>query len=313
VPVSVVDTGSPCNNGCAICPRSGAGAEFAALAKGPLDGAGPLVVHGGEPTLHPELLGLIERARGEGRPVVLDTNARAFALEGRALATARVGLAHAVVTLHGAREGSHDFLTRTPGSFRQTVAGAMRLRAAGVRLTVRLLITRSTVHELQAMATTALGLGPAAVRFSWARMEPRLDGAAFVRGRTFVHGQEEPAIAVHPTPAGDPGGYDPGREWLVPRYALGVEPLAAAVRVVQKVGRPVVVDGVPACLLPAGVAAAPTGPACYAPGAAAVATRYPEPCDGCAARARCLGVPSGYLARFGAGELQPVAATAAAP
>jgi hypothetical protein len=313
VPPSALDTGPPCNNGCAICPRSQSRAApptSDALGDGPLAGAGPLVVHGGEPTLHPELDALIARARAAGRAVVLDTNARAFAVEGRALGAARAGLGHAVVTLHGAREASHDFLTRVPGSFRQTVAGAMRLRAAGVKLVARILVSRPSVHELTALATTALGLGPVAVRFSWARMEPREDAAPFVRGGTFVHGEREEAIAVHPTPAGDAAGYDLAREWLVPRYALALEPLGAAVRVIQKVGRPVAVDGAPACLVPAGVATASSGPACYLPRAPSDA--FAPACDGCALRERCPGVPTGYLARFGAGELVPASRSSAA-
>jgi hypothetical protein len=154
------------------------------------------------------------------------------------------------------------------------------------------------------MATTALGLGPVAVRFSWARMEPRLDGRPFARGRTWVHGKEEPPIQVHPTPAGDVEGYDRTREWLVPRYGLGMDAVAAAARTLQKVGRPASVDGVPACLAPPGVPAVPSGAACFLPSTAA-ADRFAPPCDGCALRPRCPGVPSGYLARFGDGELQP--------
>jgi hypothetical protein len=46
------------------------------------------------------------------------------------------------------------------------------------------------------------------------------------------------------------------------------------------------------------------GPACFAPSADEGA--FSPRCDGCAARAACPGVPPGYLARFGDGELAPV-------
>src|SRR5207302_1415322 len=151
-----------------------------------------------------------------------------FAVEGRATRARAAGLAQATVTLHGGRERSHDFLTGVDGSFRQAVAGATRLRAAGVAIAARLLVTRSSLPELSAMAMTALGLGASSVRFSWARMEPR-PGAPDLAARSAVAREDDKGtLRVDPdTPAGDRAGYDQSREWLVPRYPLALERLAA--------------------------------------------------------------------------------------
>ena len=320
-----IDTGAACNNRCSICPRPTPIADSAAASPdtlgataakdfGDLAGPGTLVVHGGEPTLSPALETLLRSARDAARSLSLDTNARAFAIPGRALRMRQSGLAHAVVTLHGARETSHDFLTRTPGSFRQTVAGAMQLKAAGVRLTVRLIVTRTALLELPAMATVALGLGAQAVRFSWARMEARPGMPDLAAQNAEPRHDAKGVLRVDPnTPAGDRANYDQGREWLVPRYPLGEEQLAAAVRAVTKVGRPVAVDGIPLCRAPAGATVTATPPTCSTPFAniqdAGNSGAYPTECDACAARTRCPGLPRGYLARFGSGDLLPIAPT----
>jgi hypothetical protein len=76
--------------------------------------------------------------------------------------------------------------------------------------------------------------------------------------------------------------------------------------VLARAGREVSVDGAPRCAIPAGARALPTRPACFAPGPPDDA--FSPRCTGCAARAECPGVPAGYLARFGDGELAPVEA-----
>jgi MoaA/NifB/PqqE/SkfB family radical SAM enzyme len=262
-----LDFGPTCNNRCAICPRQATGlAEEAALIAGVKEAVGEIALHGGEPTLHPGLERVIAAA---GARALLETNGRAFAVAGRAEAARAAGLSRARVTLLGARAESHDWLSRAPGSFRQALAGAARLRAAGVALSVRLLVTRSSLPELGAMATLALGMGAEEVRFSWARMGP--------------------------------GG---AREWLVPRYGLGAEGLNQAVEAVVRAGRTAELEGVPLCRAPARARAVASAGTCFAPEVAEEDV-YGEACGGCARRDECPGVPRGYLARFGTGELNP--------
>jgi len=326
--VLAIDTGPACNNRCHGCPRVGdgprdPGGDGAPLPPPPRDGA-ELVVHGGEPTLHPGFVELLAAARQADLALRVETNARAFASPGRAATAHAAGLTAATITLWGATAASHDFLTRTPGSFRQTVAGAMALRAAGVRLSFRLLLTRTALPELGAMTSVAIGLGAQALRLSWARMEPRPPGFAVPAPPAAV---DDPADPKGPlridrnTPAGDRDGYDATREWLVPRYALSGEAVAAAVRGVARATRTgaglaaptvaVMVDGVPLCLLPPGALATPPQPSCHQPGGPTDrGDAFAAPCQGCAARTRCPGVPRGYLARFGDGELAPLPAAA---
>jgi hypothetical protein len=121
---------------------------------------------------------------------------------------------------------------------------------------------------------------------------------------------EKGVLRVDPnTPAGDRAGYDQEREWLVPRYAAAQESLAAALRSIRKVGRTALVDGIPLCLAPEGTTTVASAPACYLPTAndaqSPGSDTYAAACERCTERARCPGVPRGYLARFGADELKP--------
>ena len=265
-----LDVGPACNNRCVICPRESSlltdGESLLAAAR---SAGEPLLLHGGEPTLLPDLDALIAAA-SEGGEVALETNGRAFSISGRAASAQRAGLKRATVTLLGATPPSHDFLTRTPGSFGQTLTGSRGLRAAGVALTVRLIVTRSSLPELGAMASLALGLGAREIRFSWARAD---------------------------------GADSESRAWTVPRYALGLPSVAAASVALRRAGWRVAVDGIPACLAPPSITLAPTGPACFAP--VASDDRYAPRCEPCALRGACPGVPTGYLARFGDAELSP--------
>ena len=102
----------------------------------------------------------------------------------------------------------------------------------------------------------------------------------------------------------------------MPRYVLASGALTAAVRAVNKMGRVARVDGVPACLMPLGAMLVEGAPACFAPArevpGVGATDGHAAACDGCLARERCPGVPIGFLARFGAGELRPELAAAVA-
>lgn len=264
-----IDLGAPCNNRCLVCPRPIGEALPGAEARASVAAAGGAVLHGGEPTLRPDLDQLIAIA-ARGGEVQLETNGRAFALAGRAARARSAGLGAASVALLGAQARSHDALAQAPGAFRQSLAGAIALRAAGVRLAVRLVVTRSSLPELPAMAALALGLGAEAVRFSFARAD---------------------------------GEGGPARGYLLARYESARPAIESAAAALRKAGRAVTVDGAPRCAIPDGALASPTRPACFAPGPPDDA--FSPRCDGCALRDGCPGVPAGYLARFGDGELRP--------
>lgn len=128
---------------------------------------------GGEPLAHP---GFLEVARG--------VRERAFALRiltNGALVTDRLAAEIAALrplavelSLHGARAGTHDRATATPGSFDAMLKGLDRLLARGVAVVLKTPLTRLNEAELDEMRKIATGRG-----VPWrvdAALTPRDDG-----------------------------------------------------------------------------------------------------------------------------------------
>ncbi|HOX44660.1 MAG TPA: radical SAM protein [Myxococcota bacterium] len=124
-----------CNNRCVFCavgdrPRRHAAREEveAALRSQREAGTDLLDLDGGEPSLHPDLVPLVELARGLGyRTITLITNARRLSYPAFARRLVQAGVGQFLVSVHGPDAAVHEALTCAPGSFEQTRRG---LRAA---------------------------------------------------------------------------------------------------------------------------------------------------------------------------------------
>ncbi len=83
-----------------------------------------LDLDGGEPTLHPDLLEIIEYARQRGfRTVNVTTNGRRLAYPEFTRKLLASGITSLLVSIHGPDEKVHDAITGTPGSFAETMQG----------------------------------------------------------------------------------------------------------------------------------------------------------------------------------------------
>jgi radical SAM protein with 4Fe4S-binding SPASM domain len=122
-----------------------------------LRGAGCLFlgITGGEPLAHPRLGDILDRARRLNLAVQLLTN-------GTLLDDGAVGrladypnLLGLSVSLYGAGPATHEAVTRVPGSFTRTWAGAERARARGLSVLVKFLVMRRNVREVGDMVAAA--------------------------------------------------------------------------------------------------------------------------------------------------------------
>ena len=105
---------------------------------------GEVLFTAGEPTLHPDLPILVREARKLGyRSIGVITNGRRMSYLAYTEGLLKAGLNHVVVSIHGHEARLHDALTRTPGSFSQTVAGLRIL--SGLRGRYPLRLSTSTV------------------------------------------------------------------------------------------------------------------------------------------------------------------------
>lgn len=120
-----------CNNHCVFCAVGNRLPEDQTLEhiKGVLDryaadGVELLDLDGGEPTLHPQLLEIIEYARLQNfRTINITTNGRRLAYPDFARKLLASGITSLLVSLHGPDEEVHDAITGAPGSFAETMQG----------------------------------------------------------------------------------------------------------------------------------------------------------------------------------------------
>lgn len=156
-----IPLGASCNNNCLFCMEDDRAAR--ARVNGAMTpqrvrwiiqrhrGAEELCFTSGEPTLHPDFATYVQWCRRAGyRQVSLMTNGRRLAYPPYAAALVRAGLTRVYVSIHGHQPALHDGLTRTPGSFEQTLAGLRVLATLRdrIQLHTSTVVTRRNVHHL---------------------------------------------------------------------------------------------------------------------------------------------------------------------
>lgn len=101
-------------------------------------------VNGGEPTLHPQLIDILAFLRSNFPvKIVLLTNGQKLADYNYAKLISRF-INDVVVTLYTLDEKIHDFITKTPGSFKKKIKALKNLNKLGVKLHIKTLIMKQT-------------------------------------------------------------------------------------------------------------------------------------------------------------------------
>ena len=158
-PVVVFNTTNRCNLTCAHC--------YAASDDTPCDGelssdearaliddlaafgAPVILFSGGEPLVRPDILDLITHAGQAGIRPVLSTNATLLTPAIAEQLTA-AGLAYAGISIDGT-EATHDEFRGRTGAYADTLTGLRNAQAAGIRVGLRMTVSRRNVDELPAV------------------------------------------------------------------------------------------------------------------------------------------------------------------
>ena len=287
-----IRTGYGCQNRCWFCPQGDLRATWPSASISELRErvraaralGDQLVLSGGEPTLHPDLLPLVRFAHGLGfREIELQTNGRLLASKAAATALFDAGVSRVSPALHGDSAKLHDALTREPGSFRETVAAIRALGKTGIRVVVHTLILAPNLARLPRVAELASALG---------------------------------ASAMHLGLVNTVGDVEHAFDELVPHLSQLPPMLERTVRIAERLGLSLTLDGVPPCIAAEHAALSsdaddsttvhdvPLGAA--QPLSASRRRRQGPICESCAARGHCPGIWSLYAARRGFDELVPL-------
>lgn len=166
-----------CNNLCRFCVQGEKRHKFPAkklktikeeLVAGYAAGGRALALTGGEPTLHAQILNIVDLARTIGYTTIqLQSNGRMFRYVDFCRELAAAGVTEASPALHGSCAKIHDFLTDTPGSFKETACGIANLKKSGLKIIANTVITKPNTQDLPAIARLLTALGADQFQFAF--------------------------------------------------------------------------------------------------------------------------------------------------
>jgi MoaA/NifB/PqqE/SkfB family radical SAM enzyme len=168
--------GFSCNNSCRFCVQGHkrgrfpdkSTAELKAALEEARGGADGVVFTGGEVTLRRDLFELLAHARALGfSRIQLQSNCRVLAYPEFCRRAVEAGANEFSPALHGHVPALHDYLTRAPGSFVQTVQAIRNLRALGQRVISNSVICRPNYRHLEQLAALLLSLGVQQYQFAF--------------------------------------------------------------------------------------------------------------------------------------------------
>ena len=156
-------TGAVCNNNCLFCMEEDREARYETnsattddVVRWILDhnrGCEEVCFTSGEPTTNPKLPTWVRWAKEHGvHKISVMTNGRALSYERYAKGLAAAGMNRFYISIHGHEKRLHEGLTRTPGSFEQTVGGLdsiAKLKRYGVDLHTSTVITKRNLPHMR--------------------------------------------------------------------------------------------------------------------------------------------------------------------
>jgi len=156
-PVVVWNCTPACNLACSHCYAATAGAQKVLTtdqARATIDdlaafGVPVILFSGGEPFVRPDIRILAEHAKGKGIRVTFSTNGTLID-DACADWIRDLGVSYVGVSIDGT-EAVHDEFRRCPGAYRRSLAAIRRLRDRGVKVGLRVTMTRANVAAIPAI------------------------------------------------------------------------------------------------------------------------------------------------------------------
>lgn len=233
-----------------------------------------------ELTIRSDFFSIVAACKRRGyRTIAVVTNGRRLAYPEAAQKAVQTGVTHFLVSIYGPTQAVHEGITRTPGSFAQTVAGIANLIMLPTTTMTNTVITRRNAQFLPEIVDFLADLGVKNICLSFVQI--------IGNAKRFAHR-------------------------LVPRMADVVPRLLEAIDRAVALDVRLGIGGLPYCLLPNHDALFGVDDLTYVFNGEPddqITHRSPyeqaDVCLKCAYSAICPGVQQEYLDRFGSDELRP--------
>ena len=116
------------------------------------NGAQEWSLSGGEPLLRGDFLDIFMYIKENSAACALNTNGTLIT---KKIAPFLRGSGPKSISLYGATAKTHDYITRRPGSFEETIRGARYLQEAKVHFIMQIILLKDNQHELKSMIALA--------------------------------------------------------------------------------------------------------------------------------------------------------------
>lgn len=156
-----IKVGYRCNNNCYFCAQAhnrSKGNKTTEQIKVDLENARKnkcegVVFTGGEPTIRDDILELVQYARMVGFKIIqLQSNGRRFFYKKFCEDCIKAGANEFSPALHGHIPELHDYLTRSPGAFKQIIQGMKNLRDLGQNMISNSVVVKANYRYLPELA-----------------------------------------------------------------------------------------------------------------------------------------------------------------
>jgi MoaA/NifB/PqqE/SkfB family radical SAM enzyme len=171
-----IKIGFNCNNFCKFCvqgdKRKAYGSRDTGIIKNEMEKARTscrdIVFTGGEPTLHKDFFQFVAFAKALNfNTIQIQSNGRFFSYSEFCKKAIKCGANEFSPALHGSTPHMHDYLTSSPGSFKQTVDGIINLKKLGQTVITNTVITKSNFAYLPSIADLLIRLGVDQFQFAF--------------------------------------------------------------------------------------------------------------------------------------------------
>lgn len=215
-----------CNNNCLFCMLGDNYKKFGKRGKEKIindlkESAGKcdiLTFCGGEPTIHEDILELVKIAKKIGfKELHMQTNGRMLRYAKLCKGLIAFGVDSFTVSLHSSEEEKGDFLSKTPGSFKQTVNGIKNVKKFGAKVITNTVISKKNYQDIFNIVLFALSLKVDQIQL------------VFIRPR---------------------GKANTNFNLLVPSLKKIIPYVSQALKYCNNKKIPILVEGIPLCLIP---------------------------------------------------------------